>query len=66
MPHHTLARVVIVEGENPALFVKRRIALFATAMKVAHEQKLKDDTLRDYYKNAPVIDVNEPDPNDLG
>lgn len=55
-----------VEGENPALFVKRRIALFATALKCAHEQKLKDDILRDYYQNAPVVDVNTPDPNDLG
>lgn len=55
-----------IEGENPALFVKRRIALFATALKSAHEQKIKDDTIREYYKNAPVIDVNKPDPNDLG
>ena len=50
----------------PAVFVKRRIALFASALKVAHERKLAEDERREYYQNAPVIDVNDPDPNDMG
>lgn len=48
-----------------AVFVKRRIALFAAALRVAHENKIRDDAMREYYQNAPVIDVNNPDPNSL-
>jgi hypothetical protein len=48
-----------------ATFVKRRIALFAAALRVAHENKLRDDSLRTYHNNAPVIDVNTPDPNSM-
>jgi len=50
----------------PAVFVKKRIALFTTALKAAHDRKIRDDTLREYYQNAPVIDVNLPDPNNMG
>jgi len=50
----------------PAVFVKRRVALFAAALKTAHERKVRDDTLKEYYRNAPTIDVNDPDPNDMG
>jgi hypothetical protein len=49
----------------PDVFVKRRIALFADALKVAHKKKLKEDIRDEYYKNAPLVDVNEPDPNNM-
>jgi hypothetical protein len=50
----------------PAVFVKRRMALFADALTVAHKKKLKEDIRNEYYQNAPLVDVNEPDPNNMG
>ena len=48
-----------------AAFVKRRVALFASALQKAHTRKLQEDIQRGYYENAPIIDVNEPDPNEM-
>ena len=48
-----------------AIFVKRRIALFASAIQAAHQRKLKNDTRNDYIEAAPIVDVNEPDPNEM-
>lgn len=48
-----------------AMFVKRRIALFADALRIAHQRKLKNDIRETYLEAAPGVDVNEPDPNEM-
>jgi hypothetical protein len=48
------------------VFVKRRMARIASGLKVAHELKLADEARKLYLDAAPIIDVNDVDPNDMG
>ncbi len=60
-------RTPVYDANVPnAAFVKRRTALFASALNQDHKAKLAQETKKAYLDLAPVVDVNEPDPNDMG
>lgn len=48
-----------------ATFVKRRVARITMAFEKAHRNKLRHDEMRVYDVNRPMLDPNEPDPNDM-
>jgi hypothetical protein len=54
---------------DPALsngdFVKRRMARFADALRLAHEKKLLQDIRKTYLAGTPSVNVNDPDPNEM-
>ena len=47
------------------VFVKKTIALYASALEKAHEKWLKIEARKLYDAGSPSIDVNEPDPNEM-
>lgn len=52
-------------NDSAAVKVKRRVALFASALVKAHEWKAKKDAYLEYQESAPSTQVDAPDPNDL-